>query len=97
MEASAMEVTMQSAGKHERFPQTILTDEQAAVLIRVLLRTEAEMPLMGLAEELGLSDHQFGMGLGLLIRDAKAKIRQGPEGLVVYAPREVEATGPVAP
>jgi hypothetical protein len=49
-----------------------------------------------LAEELGLSHRQFGMGLGLLIRDAKAKIRQGAEGLVVYAPREAEATGPAA-
>jgi len=67
-----------------------LSKTQAAVWIRVLLRLEAELPLARLAEELGLSDHQFGMALGLLIREGKARIRDAPAGLRVV---RVEATG----
>jgi hypothetical protein len=60
-----------------------LTDLEAAALILVILQAESEVPLEGLAEELGLSDRQFGMGLGLLILEGKVRIRPGPGGFVV--------------
>jgi hypothetical protein len=63
--------------------QVELTDREAAILILVVLQAEGEVPLGGLAEELGLSGRQFGMGLGLLILDGKAMIRHSPEGFVV--------------
>jgi len=59
-----------------------LTDREAAALLLVFIRSEGELPLDGLAEELGLSDLQFGMGLGLLILEGKVKIREGPGGFV---------------
>jgi hypothetical protein len=71
-----------------------LSNEQAAYWIQVLLRLESEMPLAHLAEELGFSDRQFGMALGLLIREGKARIRDAPAGLRVV---RVEATGPEVP
>jgi hypothetical protein len=71
-------------------PHRGLTDEEAATLIRVVLQSEREMPLASLAEELGLSDRQFGMGLGLLIREGRAKIREGYAGLMVSAPDPAE-------
>jgi hypothetical protein len=41
------------------------------------------MPLAGLAEELGLSHRQFGMGLGLLIREGQIGIDESAKGLLV--------------
>lgn len=59
-----------------------LTDREAAALLLVFIRSEGELPLEGLAEELALSDRQFGMGLGLLILEGKIRIREGPGGFV---------------
>jgi cytochrome b subunit of formate dehydrogenase len=70
-----------------------LTDKEAATLIRVVLQIEPELPVARLAAELGLTDHQFGMGLGLLIREGKLKMRETPSGLMVrLAKAEREAT-----
>lgn len=69
-----------------------LTDAEAAALIRVVLQAEPELPIARLAEELCLTEYQLGMGLGLLVRSGEAKIRQEPEGLVVYALRVPKAT-----
>lgn len=60
-----------------------LTKKQAAAWIRILLRLESEMPLSHLADELGFSDRQFGEALGLLVREGKARVRDGPGGLRV--------------
>ncbi len=60
-----------------------LTDSEAAALIRAVLQAEGEVALGGLAEEMGLSDRQFGMGLGLLILEGKAQISRASDGFVV--------------
>lgn len=60
-----------------------LNKEQAAVWIRALLRVEPELSLAHLAKELGFSDRQLGRGLGLLIREGRARIRKAPGGLRV--------------
>ncbi len=57
-----------------------LNKGRAAVWIQVLLRVEPELSLTRVATELALSDRQLGRGLGLLIREGKARIRQGPGG-----------------
>jgi hypothetical protein len=57
--------------------------EQVAIWIRALLRLQPALRLAHLAEELGLSDRQFGQALGLLIRRGKARVRKAPGGLCV--------------
>jgi hypothetical protein len=50
---------------------------------------QPELQLVWVAEELGVSDHAVGLGLGLLIREGKARIRDGPDGLrVIRVERE---------
>ncbi len=63
-----------------------VTDPEAAALIRVVVCSEGEVLLAGLAEELGLSDRQFGMGLGLLVREGQVRIRKGAQGFVLVMP-----------
>jgi hypothetical protein len=77
------------------FLRVALTDPEAAALILVVLRSEGEVPLAGLAEELGLSDRQFGMALGLLIRERQVRIRAGAEGIVLVMRRANGHTVPV--
>ncbi len=73
--------------------QQEVSRRQAATWIRVLLRLQPDLPVAWLAQQLGLSDRLIGLGLALLIRQGKARIRRGAGGLRVL---RVEAEPPGA-
>jgi hypothetical protein len=77
--------------------QQELSKEQTAVWIRALLRLEPELSMARLAEELGLSDRQLGVGLSLLIRRGQARVREAPAGLRVVRVEPAHPRGSPTP